>query len=81
MKSATAQLTPEHAALLALDARMARIEERLSRLCPPEKPMRINEFAERVGLSRWAIQTRIRNGEILKKGGLIPASELRRFGL
>lgn len=46
-----------------------------------EKPMTIVAFAKRVGLSRWAIQDRIRDGKIVTKGGKIPPSELRKFGL
>jgi hypothetical protein len=46
-----------------------------------EKPMTIVGFGRRVGLSRWAIKDRIRKGQILTKGGKIPPSELKKFGL
>ncbi len=46
-----------------------------------EKPMTISAFAERVGCSRSTIQRRINERFILTKGGRIPPSELKKFGL
>lgn len=46
-----------------------------------EKPMTIVAFGKRVGLSRWAIQDRIRSGKIITKQGKVPPCELRKFGL
>lgn len=48
---------------------------------PPQTPMSIKEFADRVGLSRWTIQKRIKSRSIVHKGGRIPPSELKKFGL
>jgi len=81
VKSATAQLSPEHAALLDVSARLARLEAQVARMSPPEKPLRVGEFAKRVGLSRYAIYERIRRGEIVKRCGRIPAEELGKFGM
>jgi len=46
-----------------------------------EKPMTQVAFAKRVGLSRWTISDRIKSGQILTRHGMIPPSELRKFGL
>jgi DNA-binding Lrp family transcriptional regulator len=46
-----------------------------------EKPMTVVAFAKRVGLSRWTIHKRIKARSILTKGGKIPPSELKKFGL
>ena len=45
------------------------------------KPMTQVAFAKRVGLSRWTIKSRIDRGLIITKGGKIPPSELRKFGV
>ncbi|KXU35185.1 hypothetical protein AXK12_05620 [Cephaloticoccus capnophilus] len=47
-------VSPELAMLLSLDARLARIEQRVNAVVPPQRPLRINEFAKLVGLSRYA---------------------------
>jgi response regulator of citrate/malate metabolism len=66
-----------------LDALHAKLDRILALIQPPPQttPFTITEFAKRVGLSRWTIQKRIKENRIITKGGRIPPSELRKFGI
>gem|GEM_PF-4262450 len=45
------------------------------------RPMKVTEFAERMGISRWKVYDLIRRGKLRRISGLIPESEWRKFGL
>lgn len=45
------------------------------------KPMTQVAFAARIGKSRSTVARKIDSGEIITKSGLIPPSELKKFGL
>jgi len=72
-------LSPEQAAILEVNARLARIEQCLSALLPAQQPLSVSEFAQRVGRARSTVHRWIASGELQQKGGLIPASELGRY--
>lgn len=60
--------------------RLDRIERRLEAMKVPEVAgLTVAAFASRTGLSRNTIFRRIAAGEIAKKSGRIPHSELRKF--
>jgi hypothetical protein len=71
--------------LAQLSAKMDMVITMLGALVDQQKasmkPMTQVAFAKRVGLSRWTIKARIDRGEIITKGGKIPPTELRKFGL
>jgi len=50
-------VSPELAMLYKLDARLARLESRVNAVVPPQRPLRVTEFAKLVGMSRYAIYT------------------------
>jgi len=67
--------------ILELRLRVARLEARLIDPYSQVTPMTVSAFARRVGLDRKAVIRRINNGEIVRKLGRIPPSELAKFGL
>ena len=71
----------EHTPTIAeVNAKLDRILALIQPL-PPSQPFNIKSFAARVGVSRWTISKRIKEGRILTKGGRIPPTELKKFGM
>lgn len=75
MSSELAQLNSK------VDVLTSMVTDLVAALRGDQKPMTQVAFAKRVGLSRWAIKARIDRREIITKGGKIPPSELKKFGL
>lgn len=66
----------------ALIARMDDVLSKIEFLFQTEaRPMTVKEFASRVGVDRKTIYTRIRAGQIVRKLGRVPHSELAKYGI
>jgi len=59
----------------------AALREYNEHLLSSGRPMKVTEFAERMGISRWKVYDLIKRGKLKRISGLIPESEWRKFGL
>lgn len=69
---------------VTLETINAKLDRLLSIVQPTpahEVPLKIKDFAARVGKSRSTISRQVRDGMIQTRRGRIPPSELRKFGV
>lgn len=68
------------AVLAKLDEKLSDVLARLDALKVPEQPgLSVVAFAKKAGVSKNTIFRKINSGDVIKKNGRVPYSELRKF--